>query len=370
MPTHPRAIEVENAVVGAARTAWFGALGITLLLPLSAPAQGEGGPPQDLEAAYRRVHYDFCGTGPEFVDLLAFRDLDKEAQRTRLHDALDRCLDTEFWMGVDGRVWRMAHPKVRPLEDYSASFRDYGLFVYAHTGDRDVRLALTADFYVGVASDPSGRTLYTRLTEEEVGADAFRLPPERRAGVLTTLWLLQNQIMFSPLPRTMAAHAYREYLGLDLSLGQGLFPVEGEPVDYDRARVDAPNCAVCHSTLDPLAYPFSRYHGFTWISGSYDTERMTRFEDGPPELLDTPEAGWLLGQPVSDLVEWARVAADSDAYARKVVWDYWVMIFDREPVGAEALEAERLARELKTVHGYRVSALLHALIDTEAYLAR
>jgi len=75
--------------------------------------------------------------------------------------------------------------------------------------------------------------------------------------MLTTRWFLAKNTMLTPVPRTTAAQAYRAYLGYDIAKLEGLQPVAGEPVDYDRKRVTAEQCAVCHSTLDPLSYPFS-----------------------------------------------------------------------------------------------------------------
>ncbi|HJL41470.1 MAG TPA: hypothetical protein RMG48_09210 [Myxococcales bacterium LLY-WYZ-16_1] len=317
------------------------------------------------ERTFVRVHLDFCGTSPGWSGLEAFRGVDDRERA--LHEALDRCLDTEFWRGVQGRVWRLAHPKVQPQDTFEDSFRDYGLFVYAHTDDRDVRDVLLADYLVDVAVDETGRSRYT-VAEESDNLLGWPLPPERRAGMLTLVWVLQNQIMFSAMPRTMAAHAYREYLGLDISQGEGLQPVAGEPADYDGAGVAKDACAACHSTLDPLSYPFSRYHGLTAVSGSYDPDRLEIFVDDHGErILDMPEAGVLFGQPVQDLRQWARVAANSEAFAAKVVEDYWVLLFERPPRGDEVPVAAQLAEDLRTRYDHRVERMLHGLVDTEAY---
>ena len=72
--------------------------------------------------------------------------------------------------------------------------------------------------------------------------------------------------MFTSIPRTSAAQAYRAYLGYDISKMEGLQAVVDEPVDYDAKGVEAPDCAVCHRTLDPLTYPFSRYDGLVVVS--------------------------------------------------------------------------------------------------------
>ena len=70
-----------------------------------------------------------------------------------------------------------------------------------------------------------------------------------------------SNTMFTSIPRTTAAQAYRAFLGYDIAKLEGLWPVAGEPADYDNKGVGAPACAGCHATLDPLTYPFSRYEG-------------------------------------------------------------------------------------------------------------
>ncbi|MCA9525450.1 MAG: hypothetical protein KC549_04025, partial [Myxococcales bacterium] len=133
-------------------------------------------------------------------------------------------------------------------------------------------------------------------------------------------------------------------------------------------------CARCHSTLDPLTYPFSRYEGIQGGTGSfripfrYNSTRLNAFtETDGPLIADAPEEGRLFGRPVADLVEWARVAADSDAYARATVLDYWKLMMGESPRPEEQAEFDTLWHELMTTHEYRVERLLHALIETEAY---
>ena len=188
--------------------------------------------------------------------------------------------------------------------------------------------------------------------------------------MLTTQWFLGLNTMFSAMPRTTAAQAYRAYLGADISAGEGLRPVDGEPTDVDNKGVDAAGCAGCHSTLDPLTYPFSRYNGF--FAFNYAAERMNGFTrtDGP-RVNQTPEHGILLGKPVKDLLEWGQVAANSDPFAKKVVLDYWKLLIGREPdvQAADQTEYAHLWRGLKSkeAYDYRVEKMLHALILTNAY---
>ena len=236
--------------------------------------------------------------------------------------------------------------------------------------------------------------------ESEDNEDVAQLVPQaRRAGMLTTRWFWVKNTMFTPVPRTTAAQAYRAYLGYDIAKLEGLQPVAGEPVDYDRKGVTAETCAVCHSTLDPLSYPFSRYDGIGGgdegeggneedflnpdmemdtefnadgtVNGTfanYSSGRLERFvrQEGP-QIVETPEAGLLFGQPVANLLEWAEVAANSEPFARKVVLDYWRLLVGEDPQPGDEAVFTTLAQRLSSEHEYRVERMLRDLIATEAY---
>jgi len=320
----------------------------------------------DLGYAYRRMHLDFCGRQPDFADVQAFEDLGVPEQVQRLHAGLDQCLDSDFWRGKGGRVWRLGNSRVRPSAGESLVLYDYGLWVYANTDDRDVRDVLTAD-YIVLPDTIEGVFDYWRLPEGAVGEYELA-PPNQRAGMLTTVFFLSDGIMFSALPRTAAAWAYREHLGLDLARLEGLYPVSGEPQDYDRAGVAAPDCAFCHSTIDPLAYPFSRWQGRTGTPGSYEPDRLvTYFADEIPGIEAMPEQGFIFGEPVSTLAEWAEVAANSEYFAEKLVEDYWRMIYGRLPTAADRDAFDELSVNLRLTHGYRVESMLHDMVDQDVY---
>jgi len=192
--------------------------------------------------------------------------------------------------------------------------------------------------------------------------------------MITTRWFFVINTMFTPVPRTTAAQAYRAYLGFDISRSEGLWPPDGhELVDYDDKGVTAPTCAGCHTTLDPLSYPFSRYRGIVRgtpldRSGTYDPARLDYFPESEGRQLDLmPEAGMLFGQRVDDLVQWAEVAANSDAFARATVADYWRLLVGHDPLPAERVEFDRLWRNFRSVHGYRIERMLAELVRTEAY---
>jgi hypothetical protein len=329
----------------------------------------------------RKLLLDFCGHSPSFEQIQQLKAAPAEAQRETLHAALDQCLQSRYWRGRDGVLWRLAHPKVRPASfgeasaesgdpnnsydnqspsgnDYDA---DYMLFVYTQTDGHDARDVLLGQYFVVSEGDT-----YQRVDELR----GQHVPVERRAGMLTTYWFLVFNNMFTALPRTAAAQAYRAYLGYDIALQQGLFPVNNEPVDYDIKGVTQPECTVCHSTLDPLTYPFRNYDGVSGELESFSSYMPNRLEIMYEPLIAgvsaTPEQGVIMGQPVDTLRQWAEVAANSDAFAMATVNDYWRLLLGAAPTPEQSSEFEAIWRSLRS-DNYSIDALLHRLIDTEAY---
>ncbi|WP_223643391.1 hypothetical protein [Corallococcus sp. EGB] len=328
----------------------------------------------DPRFAYRRMLSDFCGTSPTYAQLTAFLALgSEEQQRAFIHQELDRCLQSDFWRGKNGQLWKVAHPKIRPvgsiksgedagiipLADY---FDDYALFAWSQTDDHDARDVLTANFYVKRSG--AGPTTYTAtnsLSSQFVEAS-------RRAGNMTSAWTLTSFVMFTALPRNAASQMYRAYLGLDIAKQEGLHSVPNEPRDYDAKGVQAAQCAACHATLDPLAYPFRNYNGLGPLPNRYVPNRLELlFPNEVATLKNTPEQGVILGQPVNTLMEWAQVAANSDAFAISTVTDYWKLLVGHAPLPEENEEFVRTWQAFRTTHAYRVQKMLHDLIRTEAY---
>lgn len=353
------------------------------------PAEQLGWDPcaADLAHTFRRIALDFCGQSPRAEDWADFRAAaDKEAYLDR---ALDFCLASEHWRGKDGVLWNLANRKIKPtqsiksgagegdipLADYDD---DYNLFVYTQIDDHDARELLTATYHVERADGaPTRYTPYTRSPREDAAARGLKVAQGvavgRRAGMLTTRWFLMSNTMFTGIPRTTAAQAYRAFLGLDIAKMEGLFEVAGEPRDHDAKGVREPACAQCHSTLDPLTYPFAYYSGIGGeeprsIPSSYVEDRPGRFTHVNGEgMAAVPERGSLFGRPVNDLLEWAAVAASSEAFARATVLDYWRLVIGGEPTPTQAAELERLWRRFMTEDRYSVERMLHALVETEAY---
>ena len=334
--------------------------------------------------AFRRVSLDVCGrsaTADELSALGASADPVAEVVRK-----LEACLRSEFWLGVDGQLWQIAFPKVRPRVPFAlvegAFDPDLNLFVYTQTGDRDARELLTANYAVA-RNDAASPPEYTASIPQGPQAP----DPNTRAGMLTTRWFNGSNTMGQSIPRVTAAQAYRAYLGFDIAKQEGLFdPVDAQGralplIDYDDKGITEPLCATCHRTLDSLAYLFSRYAGagesivFRTARprppppGFFAANRMEYMIgfDGDEKLLDVPQTGALFGESGLTLVEWAQRAANSEAFAQNLVRDYWIRLVGRAPAAEDLAAFESLWRRFMTDFNYRTELMLRALVQTEAY---
>ena len=348
--------------------------------PLDAACQGSDNPQfsvcrYDLRHAYKKVVRDLCGGSPTFAEVTAFAARPSDDDRRAFIDSeVERCAQTEFWRGKNGQLWKVAHPKIRPvgslkegedkggvpLADY---YDDYALFAYTQTDDHDAREILTADYFVRRETSPTRYSKVTSLASQKVDL-------AHRAGNMTSKWSLTYFVMFTALPRNAAAQMYRSYLGLDIAKQEGLYSVASEPQDYDAKGVTAKECAACHATLDPLTYPFRNYNGIA--SSRYETQYIPNrleifFPNVSPRITQTPERGVIFGKPVNDLREWAKVAADSDAFAISTTTDYWKLLVGHAPKPEENAEFVATWKRFQSVHNYRVQRLLHDIVKTEAY---
>lgn len=331
----------------------------------------------DFNYAYRKLLLDFCGYSPTYAQVQTFKALaSDDLRRSFLDSELDRCLAADFWRGKNGMLWRLAHPKIRPVGSLKAGedagqipladyYDDYALFTWAHTDDHDVRSVLTADFFV--ARTGSNPTVYTQVMTKSTQA----VDQAHRSGNMTSAWTLVYFVMFTALPRNAASQMYRAYLGLDIAKQEGLFSVANEPRDYDAKGVTAQACAACHATLDPLSYPFRNFNGLTGGTSSfarYIPNRIeTMFGNQSPNISMIPESGAIFGQPVADLKAWGQAAANSDAFLVATATDYWKLLVGHPPKPEENAEFVATWRALKMTHNYRVKGMLHDLIRTEAY---
>jgi len=338
----------------------------------------------DHRFAYRRVSILYCGRSPTYEEMQAFSagSPDAETLGERLHAAVAECLDSQHWSEV--ALPRLADKRIRPLfaagpdsevmisgrrlviGDY---FYDYRLWRYALTGDRDMRDLLTAQYHV--EEDEDGELTEVGGVIDKSDMTAFAggqpLPEELRAGMITTQWFLAINTMFSGLPRTTAAQAYRAFLGADLSSNDGIRPVAGEPTDIDDKGVDDERCATCHSTLDPLAYAFAKYEGVdAMYGGGFGGYRPERLEGLIPAWDDAAQQPVIFGQPVADLVEWAEVAAESDMFKRNMAEVFFEHALGRKPLPIDMQEFNELWQALPE-DVYSANRLLHRLVDTQAF---
>lgn len=328
----------------------------------------------DIEVAYKRVKAVFCGENASYNEL---QSLKAAAQPSEiLHQQLSVCLESFYWK--QEALYRMADRKIQPLAAVGfggnvviGDYRfDYRLFSYVMTGDRDVRELLSAQYHI----DESGQPIYGIVPREEpfqlgqriVIAGGQPLEPSRRAGMITTQWFLSSNTMFALLPRNSAAQAYRAYLGLDIAKAEGLAPVADEPRDVDRKRVAQPDCAVCHSTIDPLAYAFSTYRGIEISSalrsgnpiGTYNAARSPWESEGK-----------IFNQSATDLLQWAEIARNSDAFKKNTVRMIFEHALSRGPAPDELREFEALWKGLPE-DGYSVNKMIHRFVETKAFGGR
>lgn len=322
----------------------------------------------DYDRARRRIATLYCGSSATADEMDAFFEgsPDETTLKKRMHEALEACLASKSWR--DRGLPELAHALIRPvapvghetnigidLGDYKY---DYRLFSYVLTGDRDARELLTADYHI----DESFEKVTGIITTATATSGTQALEPSRRAGMITTEWFLLINTMFSDLPRTTAAQAYRGYLGMDVSLQEGIFPIEGEPLDIDDKGVGEAACAQCHSTLDPLAYSFAYYEGIAGQkTGTYDAERPSRLFDDWDE-----NRSYLFGEAVEDLPDWARRAADSDAFRRNLATMFFRHALGREP-GVLDEDGLTAAAASMVENGHSANKLIHVLVELPAF---
>lgn len=344
----------------------------------------------DYRYVYIKLRLDFCGGSPTWGEVQAFMSTPDSGKPAALDQVLDLCMASEFWRGKNGQLWELAHKKVRPVGTLKAGpeeqgqipladyYDDYNLFAWAQLDDHDARDILTADFFVRRTANPTTYSCVMQIGDTAKpgctpSSTALIQGVDRthRSGALSTAWTLAYNVMFTAIPRNAAAQAYRSYLNLDIARQEGLYSINSEPVDYDAKGVAAPLCKQCHATLDPLSYPFRNYNGLSGNNqqiGRYLPNRLeTLFPTLAPNISQTPEAGYIMGQPVANLREWGQVAANSDAFLVATAMDYWKLLMGAPPTSEQNAEFTQLWQRLRSPHNYSVKKMLHDLIKTEAY---
>ncbi len=324
----------------------------------------------DPETTFRRVKVLYCGNSATYQEMLSLNKAPDK--KSFIHSELSKCLGSDYW--TKEALHRLADNKIKPLSTIGfggnvviGDYRyDYWLFSYVLSGDRDARELLTADYHI----DANGNKLTGNVAREEgpefgeriVIAGGEPLATNRRSGMITTQWFLANFTMFAAVPRNTAAQAYRAYLGVDIAKGEGLIPVEGEPTDPDGANVRQRDCAVCHSTLDPLAYSFANYVGIETVRAFLFNTNGT-YNGGRSNLEAN---GVILGKPVNDLQAWANVAKESDLFKKNLANMFFHHALSRSHRSSEKLEFDALWESLPQ-DNYSANKLIHRLVDTNAF---
>lgn len=360
----------------------------------------------DYDYSYKKIWLTACGEPPAYEAFLRFRALTVSAKSEALDKQLDACLETKHWRGKDGVLWELGHYKIRPVGTVKAGedpgykeivdyYDDYHLFVYTQIDDHDARDVLLADYTVKRDErDEEDKVTYTKRDPKRL-SDGQVMQPERRVGLLSSFWNLAFYLNYTGIARVLVAQAFIAFMGIDLSLMQGLHPVstaESQFGDYDGKGVTRRECAVCHTTVDPLAYPFRNYNGLTGTKDvtkglnspglksidnlgteanltplSYSLSRMAFLDLRYPGIARMPEEGFIFGQKVKDLKEWAQVAANSEYFASNTARDYWQALVGHAPRNEERGEFTKVWQTLKTKHNFRVKPMLHDIIKTEAF---
>jgi hypothetical protein len=362
----------------------------SVLLECDGAAVPPAARPYDFTRAFRRLHVLYCGRSPSFEEVTAFEALgsDQAARYAKIDAAVEACLQSDYWL--DEGLQRLGDVRIRPnkqvgrngtarlviIGDYEW---DYRLWTYVLSGDRDMRDLLLATYHVergadgrlakreGVIPEPEWApapvsNLVSDLIASGRGSPQGQpLEPEKRAGMITTSWFIAQNTMFSPLPRTTAAQALRAYLGQDIALGQGLMPVNGEPLDIDQRGVRTTGCSDCHSTLDPLAYAFTWYNGISGReTGKYSAQRPTQITGW------TQNVGSLLGQPIRDAQDFAKVAVASELFPRNLATMFLRHAIERSPTSAETDEFEELWRSVPA-DGWSANKLIHRIVRSSFF---
>ena len=391
------------------------------LLAAAAPACGSKNCVYDYEYAYKRIRLSVCGEPPDFEDFETFQRLPTTLAKDEvLARLLDDCMDSNAWRGKDGVIWEIGHYKIRPIgnlklgeDEIPASrggvpavdyYRDYNIFVYSQIDDNDARYMLLAqDAVIRTDALKGGETTYVKQDETQRLEEKMVMQREYRVGLLTSFWNLAVYLNYTGIARVLVAQAFNSFLGISLAEMQGLehevSPELTKFKDYDSKLSDGEgklreDCARCHRTIDPLSYPFRNYNGLTGTTKitngekapllkdtsklgdkenltplSYALPRMDYLNERYPGINKMPETGYIFGQRVNNLREWATVLVNSDTFASNLVKDYWSAVLGHDPDPRDP-EFVMLWRNFKYQHEYRVAKMMHDMIKTKAFGGR
>lgn len=320
--------------------------------------------------AYKRVMLDFCGRSPRYGEMTAFRAADDPDGV--IQDTLSLCLESPYWADVLEELAVGVVQPIGPATDVNTLGNwewDLRLFVYAVSGGRDAGDLLQADYLVIESPSGSGNLVPIDAPRNELEAFAQPLDQADRYGLITSRYSLSMRVMFTDVPRTLAAHVYRELLGLDIARDQGLYPIDEldglydwpSSADVDDKGVWQEECAGCHATLDLMSYPWARYNGIDLdgnTGGTYMPDRAT-------DILPSTD-GYLFGEPVTGPQEWVELAVNSDAFAQNTASMFWTYVMRRAPYSCEQDEFAALWTDFRD-NGRSVDDMLRLMVTLEAY---
>ncbi len=320
--------------------------------------------------AWRRVSVDFCGVPATREELEAIA-VDPDPQQAVL-DLLETCLDSEHWQETIDEIGAPVVMRASDVGDENWLGNcdwDERLWRWAMIDHHDAGDVLQAQYFV--VEDPGSPSGLMRIEEPRNETESFAQPMERehRFGLMTTRYSLTFHIMERDVPRNLVVHFYRELLGLDIALGEGLYPIDEQPgvfdwpapLDVDGLGVWQEACAVCHTTIDPLSYPWMRYWGIdtsTGMTALYDPERNL-------DMYPTEE-GHIFGQPIDGPAEWVQAAVESDFFAQQVVRMFWKHLLRRDVYSCEQDTFDQLWMDFRD-NGRDVEAMLAEFVLTDAY---
>ncbi|MCB9765949.1 MAG: hypothetical protein H6739_39610 [Alphaproteobacteria bacterium] len=324
----------------------------------------------DHDFAFRRVMLDFCGRSPRYDERAAFAEAtDPDAA---LQEVLGLCLQSPYWRDVLREMGVRAVRPIGPATDVNILGNwewDLRLWSYALSGDRDAADLMLADYLV--VEEPSGSGVLVAIDEPRDSLETYAQPlaAEDRYGLITTRYSLAMNVMFSAVPRTLAAHWYRQLLGLDIARSEGLYSIDeldglyswDAPRDVDDRGVWQEGCAGCHTTLDALSYPWARYNG---IDLEGDTTAIY-LDDRAADILPTTE-GWIFGAPIDGPEDWVQAAVASDDFSRNITGLFWRYLMRRDPYSCEQGEFDALWTDFRD-NGRNVESMLGLFITLDAY---
>ncbi len=181
--------------------------------------------------AYKRVMLDFCGRSPRYEEVQAFTTASDPI--LVVAQTLDLCLQSPYWQEVLEELAVGVVQPAGPATDLNILGNwewDLRLFRYAMSGDRDAGLIMTAQTFVVEQDD---QLIEIDEPRGDLEAYAQPLPAEHRYGIITTRYALAMRVMFTDVPRTLAAHTYRQLLGLDIARSEGLYTIDEANGAYD-----------------------------------------------------------------------------------------------------------------------------------------